>query len=609
MTYNTNDERSTLLGNPDSPRKESDQYSSGGCRSSWRRLMDVGIGFAICAVLAMAMGGKHPQKISRRHVERHQTQPSNLRSGDDDDDRNYQHDDDYHYDEDDDKPDRHFDSSETHIGRSKYSRFQAMGFQIYTGGAPALIFDENDLDEDGKPTMKNNSECKGMNSYGHFDDYDTTNETLPSSLWQCYLGHEDPMEDIRHRMEIMRAAVERAHKEANHNSDVLKIFIAPEFFWRGREGAYVFAPNASKPMFEKDTCTEVCQIMMGLEQIVSNKKYKDWLFLFGTVVVSEQLPKEDTYDYLFYNFAPVYKGYDPDMEDHYGKRYLVPKRYVSNVDFLTPVRQYNGNITKEIVELAQKQLALARGDYDQDDDLVRTEVTPTPDDEPIVVQNPFELQRDFYDRDMWYSYKDELMDLGYHMIEYDWLILDNITFTIEVCLDHDARTALNAYLADNVLGSPTRIPKSFADWDPVAQKFVGGVERVKIPRHQAQISLVSSMGMVANPQSLALTNNGTLILQDGQSSKNGTMAYMLDCDTKSWHFDGGSEYISRSTAITNTRIDFKYQIHAPKNQVGVFDNLYDDSDNTWKESIKGVFSTTKYEPKITIYPVRNIAKV
>jgi len=340
--------------------------------------------------------------------------------------------------------------------------------------------------------------------------------------------------------------------------------------------------------------------------------------LFGTVVASELLPKEDDYDQLFYNFALVYKGYDPATQDHIGKRYVVPKRYVSNVDFLTPVRQYDGPMLKELVEMTQEQMEKARQHQKQEaasgngESSVRTEVTPTASDEPIVVDNPFVLMKDFYDRDMWYAYKDELEEQGYTMIEYDWLILDNITFTIEVCLDHDARTALNAYLADNVLGSPSRIPKSVQHWDPVANKFVGGVEQVKVPRHQAQISLVSSMGMVANPNSLALCQNGTLILQDGQSDKNGTMAYKAmdgDCDTKRWHFDGGTEFVSRTTAITTTRIDFSYQIHAPATQFGVFDDLYNDADDAWKKEIKGVFTTTKYEPKITMYPIREVATV
>ena len=178
-----------------------------------------------------------------------------------------------------------------------------------------------------------------------------------------------------------------------------------------------------------------------------------------------------------------------------------------------------------------------------------------------------------------------------------------------MCLDHDARTALNAYLADNVMGSPTRIPKSVAHWDDKTNKYLGSVEQVGIPRHQAQLSLVSSMGMTANPQSLALVENGTLILQDGQSDQNGTMAYLLDCDAKSWHFDGGTEFISRTAEFTPTRIDFKYQIHSPARQFGVYDDLYNDQDDAWKAAIQGVFTTTKYEPKVTMYPVRHIAQV
>jgi hypothetical protein len=112
------------------------------------------------------------------------------------------------------------------------------------------------------------------------------------------------------------------------------------------DGAYVFfnesAPaDSDKKRHDKyfedqygkedEKCTEVCHILKGLEYLVADPKYEDWLFLFGTVIVSEILPKEDAFDYLFYNFAPVYKGYDPEKTDHFGKRFLVPKRYVSNI--------------------------------------------------------------------------------------------------------------------------------------------------------------------------------------------------------------------------------------------------------------------------------------
>jgi hypothetical protein len=60
--------------------------------------------------------------------------------------------------------------------------------------------------------------------------------------------------------------------------------------------------------------------LRGFEKFVAQEKYQDWLFLFGTIIVAEgPLPRDyvsDEWqqgDYLLYNFAPVYKGYDPKV--------------------------------------------------------------------------------------------------------------------------------------------------------------------------------------------------------------------------------------------------------------------------------------------------------
>ena len=74
-----------------------------------------------------------------------------------------------------------------------------------------------------------------------------------------------------------------------------------------------------------------------MEKLVAQEKYKDWIFLFGTIIVAEGPLPEDYNDggsvqvgnYTLYNFAPVYKGYDPKVTDHRGKRFLVPKRFMS----------------------------------------------------------------------------------------------------------------------------------------------------------------------------------------------------------------------------------------------------------------------------------------
>ena len=130
---------------------------------------------------------------------------------------------------------------------------------------------------------------------------------------------------------------------------------------------------------------------------------------------------------------------------------------------------------------------------------------------------------------MWMEYKQELSDLGYAMIEYDWLVMDGITLTIEICFDHDRRTALNSYLADIITGSTTLIPSSSDN----------GLDYVKIPKHQAQVSIVSSAGMTVTAESLALTHKGTIFLQDGLYDDKPIMIVGKD----ELEFEGGTEAV------------------------------------------------------------------
>jgi hypothetical protein len=257
---------------------------------------------------------------------------------------------------------------------SKYKKVQGIGFQIYTGGAPAILETNT---TDGTPKL--NPECIGRKSYGQ-----VVGEVAP--MIQCYIGLLDPMLDVRGRIEIMMDAVERAYVLSdNTDSETLKIFIAPEFYWRGITGAYSFEydelPN--DPSF----CGPICQILMGLETLVAQKRFEDWIFLFGTIVASDALPTDDPYDFLFYNFAPLYKGYDPEKMDFVGKRFLLPKRYVSSSDFLTPQRHLNESTFKQLLG------------------------GQTPGDK--TVYNPHDFNQRRYDPTMWMKYKDELNALGY----------------------------------------------------------------------------------------------------------------------------------------------------------------------------------------------------
>jgi len=117
-----------------------------------------------------------------------------------------------------------------------------------------------------------------------------------STLDPVYLGKASADLDIQKRCEIMRAAVAVAHRRVEElkppppanlfarlarnigNVDrVLKIFMAPEFFFRGEDGAYPIE------MVEK--------ILPAMAKETRKSKYKDWLFVFGTAI-GYQNPQE-----------------------------------------------------------------------------------------------------------------------------------------------------------------------------------------------------------------------------------------------------------------------------------------------------------------------------
>lgn len=106
---------------------------------------------------------------------------------------------------------------------SPYTRVQTLSFQIYTGGAPALIPDEttdtSSLSSSKK--LRRNHECKGLHSYGKSEDSDLNG----SSSLQCYLGLEDTAADVEKRMGIMVDAVNTAYDASDKDESTLKVCI------------------------------------------------------------------------------------------------------------------------------------------------------------------------------------------------------------------------------------------------------------------------------------------------------------------------------------------------------------------------------------------------
>jgi hypothetical protein len=160
-----------------------------------------------------------------------------------------------------------------------------------------------------------------------------------------------------------------------------------------------------------------------LEEIVEDERFEDWFFLFGTIVASQELPKGDGYDHLFYNFAPLYKGFNPndplvDPILPMGKRFLLPKRYASDSDFLK-----KPNLNPQSV----KEISIKGG----------WEELLNEQNQPNVTDNPFYVPHKRYADHLYEEYKHSLANnAAYTMIEYDWLVLDGIVMTVGTYSQH-----------------------------------------------------------------------------------------------------------------------------------------------------------------------------
>jgi len=104
------------------------------------------------------------------------------------------------------------------------------------------------------------------------------------NVWRCddcsnlidenisYLGIENAEKDANKRCEILKKAISTAvsHALIDSNENILKLFMAPEFFFRGRDIGY-----------PEDI---ISQIIPKMNKVTSKETYKDWLFVYGTAI-------------------------------------------------------------------------------------------------------------------------------------------------------------------------------------------------------------------------------------------------------------------------------------------------------------------------------------
>jgi hypothetical protein len=127
----------------------------------------------------------------------------------------------------------------------------------------------------------------------------------------------------------MRTAIVQAYDSPHwdRNPSTLKVFMAPEFYWRGARGAYRRSNQGLK---------EISKSMLNaLNDFLGDERFANWVFVLGTVIAADKADPEyvgslenpSYHDISYFNFAPIYVGGTT-------RKLLQFKEYISGIDFL-----------------------------------------------------------------------------------------------------------------------------------------------------------------------------------------------------------------------------------------------------------------------------------
>jgi hypothetical protein len=158
------------------------------------------------------------------------------------------------------------------------------------------------------------------------------------ALGQCW--------DIEARIAFTADAIAQAKKKSDDSKSTLKVFMAPEFLYRGAGGAYLhdlingWAAHAPAELaLPAPYAGRWDGLFGGLRALVATPGFEDWVFVFGTALsASFPTAKAANGKYLLdpaamgeiYNSALIQRGGAANGDSNYVSR----KHYISPIDFV-----------------------------------------------------------------------------------------------------------------------------------------------------------------------------------------------------------------------------------------------------------------------------------
>ncbi|MCY0996313.1 hypothetical protein OWM54_04115 [Myxococcus sp. MISCRS1] len=152
------------------------------------------------------------------------------------------------------------------------------------------------------------------------------------TLWQgkgtqSYKGHPNDRTDLTHRCSFVKSAIMRASNSPHldDRDSTLKVFLMPEFFFRGAKGGYQF-----------DLISQVLSDFRRWTFNARNDRFRGWVFVLGTII-----GYLDEYDAVVtnrktgvevFNIALIQQGGYLNSDGKHDR--LVYKEQVSGIDYI-----------------------------------------------------------------------------------------------------------------------------------------------------------------------------------------------------------------------------------------------------------------------------------
>ncbi len=222
--------------------------------------------------------------------------------------------------------------------------------------------------------------------------------------------------DISGRCRLMKRAMRAAYQSDKLSADrsVLKIFMAPEFYFRGADGAY--------------PVEEIPGIIEKMREVTRLPTYKDWLFVFGTALGYFVQDGDTTGARETVNAALVQKGGVAGPPGETLTSLIVYKEFRSSIDFIRAPYKIQCPHCAGWLDAPWATDVRARGGL-----IGASTGSPATDMKPL---RPTSGSRDLLSTHVNFSgegRENNKKGIGGQGI----FTIDGVTFGLEVCLDHN----------------------------------------------------------------------------------------------------------------------------------------------------------------------------